>query len=524
MNNNFYFIPMKYLSRFLCVVTWICLVSPSCVNGQEVILSKKITIPRQNLTVYQALAQVSEKADCLFIYSSEIVDNNRKVRIAANHNTIKEILNGLFEGQDVAYREVGKHILIYRSVKTTGNAESVVVSLRKDSVSSMIIRGEVRDKSNLDPIPYASVGIKDHNIGTITNQDGFFQLKVPAQFEGGSLVISHLGFLNQVVPLDLFGEQRLKFLLDRRVISIQEVIIRYIDPVTILSKAIEKRKENNSLDPVYLTTFYREGVQKNDQMLSYSEAVFRVFKSSYELNETADQVKLLKSRKLMQANQADTISLKLKAGILAGLQLDIVKCLPDFLDPETFEQYSFSYSDLISYNHQDAYAIEFSMDYNNSTAYYTGMIYVDVKTYAILGADFEVDSRYLDKAASELIKRKSRKLVVKFEKISYSVSYIQYGNKYYLNHARSDLKIKTRLKNRLQFDHFSTFMEIVNCQIDTLNIHRFEKQELINPGVIFSDIPTYYDAFFWGDFNFIAPEEKLEKAISLMRGKIEKIE
>ncbi|MBK7172436.1 MAG: carboxypeptidase-like regulatory domain-containing protein [Bacteroidales bacterium] len=515
---------MKHLSRFLFFVTWILLAIPCSVSGQEVILTKKISIPRQNLTLYQALAQVSEKADCFFIYSSDIVDNSRKVRIAANQNTIKEILDGLFEGQDVAYREVGKHILIYRAVIPVSNPESPVTPVRNDSVALITIRGEVRDKSNLEPIPYASIGIKDHNIGTITNQDGFFQMKVPAQYEGGSLVISHLGFLNQVIPLDLFGDQRLKFLLDRRVISIQEVIIRYIDPVTILSKAIEKRKENNNREPVYLTTFYREGVQKNDKMLTYSEAVFKVFKSSYELNETADQVKLLKSRKLSQTDQKDTISLKLKAGILAGLQLDIVKCLPDFLDPETFEQYTFSYSDLISYNHQDAYAIEFSMDYLNSSAYYKGMIYVDVKSYAILGADFEVDSRYLDKAASELIKRKSRKLLVKFEKISYSVSYVPYGNNYFLNHARCDLSIKTRLKNKLQFDHFSTFMEVVNCQIDTVNVHRFVKQEQINPGVIFSDIPLNYDALFWGDFNFIAPEEKLEKAINLMRGKIEKIE
>ena len=70
----------------------------------------------------------------------------------------------------------------------------------------------------------------EENIGTITNNDGFFTLKIPASLIGTSLVVSHLGYMSQRIPVQLLNEQQVDFYLDRRIISIQEVIIRYIDP------------------------------------------------------------------------------------------------------------------------------------------------------------------------------------------------------------------------------------------------------------------------------------------------------
>lgn len=508
----------------LVSLTWLFLLFGNTLFGQEDILSKSIILEKQSTSLYNLLNTISEKSGCLFVYSSDVLDNDRKVKIPATRAKVSELLDVVLKGQNVAYKVLGKHILIYKESPRPVSRPAAATELPPDTSSFIQVRGIVKDKVNNDPIPYASVGISGEHRGTITNQDGYFMLKVPVSSMGSELLISHLGFISQSIPLDLLNSQKIEIRMERRIISIQEVIIRYIDPVSILTKAVENRRLNNQSDAVYMTTFYREGVMKNNRMLNYSEAVFKIYKSGYELSEKADQVKMLKSRKLSVTNQDDTISLKLKAGILTALQLDIIKCLPDFLDPETFSVYDFTYSDLVSYNHRNAYSISFSQEQGLDQFNYSGLIYVDAESYAILGADFEVDPRYIDKASLNLVKRKSKKLNVKFERINYSVSYLQYGGKYYLNHVRSELKIKTRHRNRLATDHFSTFLELVNCQIDTLNVTRFERQEQIKPDVIFADIPIIYDNSFWGEFNFIAPEEHLEMAINRMRGMIEKIE
>ena len=90
------------------------------------------------------------------------------------------------------------------------------------------------------------------------------------------------------------------------------------------------------------------------------EAVFKIYNSPYTAGEHSDQVKLLKSRKVQDANPRDTVFLKLKAGVQSALQLDIVKCIPGFLDQTPPVEYTYKYSDLVSYNAKDAYAITFA--------------------------------------------------------------------------------------------------------------------------------------------------------------------
>jgi hypothetical protein len=286
---------------------------------------------------------------------------------------------------------------------------------------------------------------------------------------------------------------------------------------------MDLRKQNNNLDPVYTTSFYREGVQKNNRYLSYSEAVFKVYKSAYSLSELSDQVKLLKSRKIQGINPRDTVFVKLKAGVLSALQLDIVKCVPGFLDISV-PSYSYTYSDLVSFNDDDVYAITFEQNTGIYEPLFKGTLYIDKESFAILGANFEVNPQFLDLAADDLILKKSRKLIVKLEKIYYSVSYTPFNGKYYLNHARCDIKLKTRLRRHLTSDNFSTFFEYATCQIDTTHVEKFPRQEVIKPNIVFSDATYNSDYAFWGNYNSIAAEEKLSEALTRIIGKIEKIQ
>jgi hypothetical protein len=521
---NHYTVFALPLFRIYWVFTIVALLFSSCpAFAQEQLLDKTITIKRQNTTLYNALNLISEKADCFFIYDSETVENDKHVKLEADHISLKQVLDRLLEDPHLTYKVIEQHILIYKANK---ESQTIIDSppTDADTIKNILIKGHVYDNQDKKPVPFASIGIQVQNIGTISNSDGYFIVKVPAQFSGASLIVSHLGYQNQNIPIKLLNEQKVDIFLDRKIISMQEVIIHFVDPASIVAKAMQMRKVNNSEFPVYMTTFYREGVQKNDRYISYSEAVFKVYKSSFEHDEQSDQVKLLKSRKIQNINQNDTSLVKLKAGILAGLQLDIVKCIPSFLDEEEFASYTYRYSDLISYNNQNAYVISFVQNKSVEEPMYTGTLYIDKESFAILGADFEINPNYLNKAADYLIVKKSRQLIVRLEKINYSISYMAFNNRYYISHARCDIHLKTRVRNHLSFDNFSTYLETATCNIDTVNVSRFGKQEIIKPNVVFSDAPYKYDETFWGDYNIIAPEEKLSDALSRITSKIEKIE
>jgi hypothetical protein len=494
-------------------------------SAQESLLQKTITIPKQHTTLYNALNLISDKAGCLFIYDSQVVESDKKVKLVADNLPLKQVLDNILANPGLAYKVIGQHILIYRiSAETPKPNLSKPGVQTQDTLKNILVKGYIYDNENKAIMPFATIGIPEENIGTISNADGYFTLKVPASFSGSSLVVSHMGYMSQRIPIQLINEQQIDIYLNRRIISIQEVIIRYIDPKSIVEKAMDQREINNSREPVYTTSFYREGVQKNNRYISYSEAVFKVYKSSYTLSENNDQVKLLKSRKIQDPNPNDTVFLKLKAGVLSALQLDIVKCVPGFLDFSDPVAYTYTYSDLVSYNANDAYSITFVQKEGIQDALYKGTVYVDKESFAILGADFEINPAFIDKAAEELILKKSRRLNVKLEKINYSISYALYNGKYYMKHLCCDMQLKTRLRRHMVSDNFSTFLELATCHIDTANVIKFAKQEVIKPNVVFSDAPYNTDNAFWGDYNIIAPEAKLNEALSRIIAKIEKID
>ncbi len=506
------------------IFTGFLLFSGNSAVGQESLLEKSITIPRQHTTLYNALNLISEKTGCLFIYDSQIVENDKRVKLVADNQPLKLILDNIIANPDITYKVIGQHILIYsvRKEKLNASKPKPVADVH-DTIQNIIVKGHIYDNENKTAIPFATIGILEENIGTITNTDGYFALKLPVSYSGSFLVVSHMGYMSQQIPIKLINEQQVDIFLDRRIISIQEVIIRYIDPNTIIAKAMDLRKINNNRESVYLTSFYREGVQKNTKYISYSEAVFKIYKSPFTQDEHSDQVKLLKSRKIEDPNPKDTVFLKLKAGVQSALQLDIVKYVPDFLDVLSSGNYTYTYSDLISNSSKDVYSITFVQNKGIEEPFFTGTLYIDKASFAILGADFEINPQYLDKAAEDLILKKSRKLNVNLEKISYSVSYTPFNGRYYFSHSRCDIKLKTRIKRHLSSDNFSTFFELATCSIDTANVAKFSKQEIIKPNIVFSDAPYTNDDTFWGDYNIIVPEENLSEALSKIIGKIEEI-
>ncbi len=136
-----------------------------------------------------------------------------------------------------------------------------------------------------------------------------------------------------------------------------------------------------------------------------------------------------------------------------------------------------------------------------------GTLYVDVENLALLAADFELNPKYIEKAASSLIVRKNRSVKVKPQQVSYSVSYRELNGVYYVQHIRGDISVRISSRYRLFTDSYNLFFEFVNMQIDTLNVQRFSRRDVVKPYTVFSDGDFAYDASFWGDMNFIEPEE-----------------
>ena len=232
------------------------------------------------------------------------------------------------------------------------------------------------------------------------------------------------------------------------------------------------------------------------------------------------KIKILKSRKSTDVNRKDSITLKLKAGMEAVLLLDPIHENLSFFTRSAFDQYNFSVVNISHYDGHNTYVIEFSPARESEMTLYTGKLYIDVRTMALVRAEFHLDRENLDKIASSLIIKKKWDIHVNPQSVDYYVSYRRIRDKYFLSQIRGDLNFKVRRKNQLFADRFTVTFNMLASNVDTTNVSKFEPGDVFKPHQVFIEQITDYDPAFWGAYNYIKPEEPLEETVNRLGSKI----
>lgn len=97
-------------------------------------------------------------------------------------------------------------------------------------------------------------------MGIVTNQEGEFRLSLPDSLQNDSVVFSHIGYVSQTLEVSVLAGRHHILSLEPKVVPLQEVVVQWVDPYKLLKEMGRQREQNYSHSPVYLTTFYREGV------------------------------------------------------------------------------------------------------------------------------------------------------------------------------------------------------------------------------------------------------------------------
>ncbi len=506
----------------ISVCAWL-IMQPAWAQGEDV-FDRTIELKKSRGTTYALLSEVSDRSGFLFIYDSRLIDNEQKIRIKTGAYTVREAILTIIRNPDIGMRVVGRHILLFQPEnKETPPAPPVVADTLPSPPPAdtvFTIEGIIRDQYTEELLPYATVGISGHPIGTISNQNGEFRFKVPDSLRHAQLFISYLGYETQEITCTYLANGYHQIQLIPKVIPIQEVVVRVTSPYRILEEMLDHRRSNYALEPVYHTSFYREGVEYRKRLANMTESVMKIYKSP--IQSGSDQVKVLKMRTITNRNETDTLVTKFKSGVDACLLLDLVKNLPEFLQLGDNNRYHYVQSDLTVIDNRLAYVISFEQKPYVEEPLFKGDLYVDMENHALLAARFEVNPRFVEKATGQYITRKSRNIQITPQQIAYTVSYKQWDGTYYVNHIRGDLHFKVRKKGRLFFNApVHIWFEMVNCLTNPSDVNRFARSETISTRSVFADTEYVYDPAFWENFNIIAPEEQLTNAVNKISAKIE---
>ncbi|MFN8206008.1 MAG: carboxypeptidase-like regulatory domain-containing protein [Bacteroidales bacterium] len=418
-------------------------------------------------------------------------------------------------------RNVAVTLLALLLCATANIARVSAATSQQDTAKVNSYAGKLVDKLSNRPLIFANVYVVGYSIGTVSNADGEFILKVPANLTGKQLGVTHLGYKNFRVALSSLKETDNLLMLDPEPVPISEVIIRSNDPLSLLRAAMSRIHDNYSSSPVMLTGFYRETIKKNRAYAEVAEAILDVYKGAYTKGLDEDRVKIFKGRKSQDVERMDTVSLKLQGGPRTVFMLDVVKNPELLLDEESFKFYRYRLGGMTSVNDKECYVIEFSPYPDSREPLYEGKIYLDVNNLAIIQLEFQLSKEGLEIADQILVKKKPVGLRVETQGASYLVDYSEFNNKWYLNYVRTELRFKCKWPKKIFTSTFTVMSEMAVTDISTENATRFTFKESAKMNDVFADQVDYFkDDSFWGSYNYIKPDESIQEAIQKLNKKI----
>lgn len=511
---------MRLVYRYMAILCLLFIVPDALRADGGDVLERMISLPKMKGTVYSLLSNISQQSGYLFIYDSKVVDNDATVKIRKGERTIRQAIYEITGDTSLEFKVIGTHILITPSSRIKQQQVEPVSA----PSANLMLTGILLDKEIGAPIPSASVGIQGTSVGIVTNQEGEFRLSLPDSLQADSVVFSHIGYVSQTLEVSLLAGRHHIMSLEPKIVPLQEVVVRWIDPQKLLREMGRQRERNYSHSPAYLTTFYREGVLMKNKVQNLTEAVFKVYKTASH-SSVSDQAKLLKMSRLSNVEVKDSLLVKVKSGIQACFQMDIMKDMPSFLIPDGGDNgYLYSSQGVTFIDDRCVNVVHFEQQKEILEPLYCGELYIDSETNALLQARFEVHPQRVKKAAEMFVERRTRGIRIIPQKAVYTITYKPWQGIYYIHHIRGDLSFKVKRKRWLSLSpQMRIWFEMITCKVDTEQVTAFPRSDRLPTRTIFSDMNFKSVEDFWRDLNVIPLERELSKLIEKISLKIEEI-
>lgn len=413
---------------------------------------------------------------------------------------------------DIAMKTLAKKI------RATGLASMLILFMTpifaQNGNGYITINGNLKDAKTKNALFFAYVTIPNSHVGTVTNSEGNFTIKISPLLNASEVEFSHLGYITKLVPVETLRQGNAEVLLEPASIPLDEVTIRPIEVDKLVADAISKIPYNYSDNPNMLTGFYRETIKQRRDYISISEAVLDIYKAPYKSFSGSDRIKIFKGRKSTSVKKADTLAVKLQGGPRVSLLLDIAKN-PDIIFFEDYiNYYNFTLEDMVTIDKKINYVIGFAQKDNVTEPLYYGRLYIDTKNLAITNAQFSLNLDDKDEAAKLFVLKKPRGVKFTPTSTSYHVNYTEHNGRYYLNYVRNELSFKANWRRRIFNTSYTVVAEMAVTDRDLSNANKFPYRETFKASDILSEtVAAFNDDDFWGEYNYIKPEESIGEAI-----------
>jgi hypothetical protein len=202
------------------------------------ILDRKVTVAFTNEKLTAVLNRIGQQAGFSFSYNATIIAEDQVVTINLADKTVREVLNEIFKGS-MNYKEKGNHLILSR----------VVAKQSKASSTSLIISGYVENATTREKITDASIYEKVSITSVLTDEFGFFRLKLEKKPEEVlSISISKKDFRDTTIVIEDEGSQYFHVSLVPLItvpLAVEALPMPAFDSAAVREEPVEERSNND---------------------------------------------------------------------------------------------------------------------------------------------------------------------------------------------------------------------------------------------------------------------------------------
>lgn len=388
----------------------------------------------------------------------------------------------------------------------------------QDVPAFLSLSGRVLDGGSGAPLHYASVDLAGTGISNVSNVEGDFTLKVDARTSPEAVVtVSHLGYATVTLKVSDFqgysADKPLTIKLVPVSLTLDPALIRAQDPGELLMAALYKVKENFPDKHVGMTAFYRELIKKGSKYLSMNEAIIDIDKAPYTGFQN-DRIGIYKGRGSQNYDTSDTLFIRYQGGVVTILQIDQAK------DPfaavylsEVHSSYDFTMEPVELLGDRMFYVVSFQQKPYVERILMRGRVYIDSESLGIGRVEMQMNVEGREDAADIFVLKRPADTRFEVERAEYIINYKLYGDKWYYDYGKMELKFATRKRRSLFRNHYTVMSEIavtdhlaVPKKIEGDARVKFKDQMMEKVG-------AFTDKDFWENYNVIEPDAQIESII-----------
>ena len=181
---------------FQAIPLFLLLLLPQKTECQEGILDSLFTFSAGTVKTGEALDLITVRSGYNFTYDSRLIDKEKQAEMNFRNARLGVILDSILQNNELTFSVIDKYIIISHAENLpSATTDSLLPEVTK------YITGVIVDEESFEPLPFATLGLKNKGKGTVTNNNGEFGLKITPDLFNDTLSVSYLGYIRKEIPV-----------------------------------------------------------------------------------------------------------------------------------------------------------------------------------------------------------------------------------------------------------------------------------------------------------------------------------